>query len=79
MIKFKSQDHEWDYYYNDQLKVNSENFKHYQSCFWNKAIELCGSLPIRFDGKIPGSYIYMEAEEIVEQPIDDSEVEIPNK
>ena len=79
LLTFKSDKYEWKYYYNQQLKVDPENFKHYQSCFWNKAIEICNSLPVRFEGKIPGTYIYLEAEEILPQRIDEIEFKIPKK
>lgn len=77
LIKFKSRDYEWNYYYNNELKVNPDNFKHYKDYFWDKAIEMSKSLPIRYEGKIPAGYIYMEAEYILDQQLEDSIFEIP--
>lgn len=79
LIIFKSEDHTWKYYFNKEIQVNPMYYKHYQSGFWNEAIKIAKALPIRFEGKMPGSYIFMEAEEILSQKIEDSIFEIPNK
>ena len=77
LISLKSDEYTWDYYYSEKLKVNPDYFKHSKGGFWDKAIEITGSMPMRFEGKVPGSYIYMEVEDILEQSLEDSIFEIP--
>jgi len=77
LLSFKSEKYTWNYYYNDKYKLNPEDHKHYQNCFWNKAIEETGALPLRMDGKISGSSMYLEAENIIEEKLDDSIFELP--
>ena len=77
LIVFKSDKYSWKYYYNTQYKLSPTFFEKYKSGFWNKAIEETGSLPLEFEGKISGSYLFMTADEIIEGPVDDAVFELP--
>lgn len=79
LISFKSDLYTWNYYYSNKLKVNPEHYKHYQSGFWNKAIEMCESLPMRFEGKVPSTHLFMQVDEIIPQALDDATFEMPEK
>lgn len=79
LIRFQNENFTWDYYYSDALKVDPEHYKYNDTGFWSEAIERCGSLPIRYEGKIPGTYMFLEVEEILEQAVPDSEFELPKE
>lgn len=71
LITFNSGRFTWKYYYNDSYKISKDDYKAYTSCFWNVAAQEVGALPLRLEGKIPGMYVYMEAEEILARNLSD--------
>lgn len=71
LIRFYSGKYEWKYYYNEEYKISGEDYQRYTSGFWNIAAKEVGALPLRFEGKIPGSYIFLEAEEILPKKLPD--------
>jgi len=77
LLEIKSKDYTWKYYFNEKYKLDPKDHKNYQHFFWNVAIKETNSLPLRVEGKIPGTYMFIEAEEILPSKLEDAVFEVP--